>query len=778
MGIFDRKKIPTIKSAAMRFKDVVFFAVPFVVFYWIAPFISENALGLDYFRYPMNNQLELMFSIYKGSFPLYIPGYWGGMSSSALTLGQIFHPLPYVASVMPGYWTGYSLEWNTALRFLSMGFVQLMLFRILRRMGADGLPAFILSFIAIYNLKTLFVFRYGASLENYTAFIILIALLVRQYMKETKYAGPLMIAGATYLTICGGHPKVMYYALISVFLFVVMVPAFLRDCGVGTVDPGKKRRYYFAVFGGMSAGMLLSAAYAVPFYFSFLADNIDRVQEEIRYVFDPGTWPLLVEGLNAFFDPLKSSYKSSFGGSAVMAMAAVMPVLSIFKVKISRSAWILWSAMMFFLVFSIDPLTPIPYYMRKYLPLASGLRHSWWIGVVIPPLASMLLTWVFLYGDITVKARGKERRIPLYSVLAACAAVTMMVFWVATCKVPIHNVGEWDTGLIYTAPVAVRYVSNMAGLLSLAAVFLSGIVPGRKKLFLAAAVVLVLLQSISVLRYGTLFHPEKYSRTMMSMEREKKMKLSYAAEVGYGMASRAVSIHRDKGFFFESRLAELCPAYVPASSNEEDYTLMGQGAKKEGVAIVEGYVGDEVAKNGYDKDFLGYLNLVYSSFNRVEYDAVASANCFFITNYPYSPRWQASLDGKKAGIYRANGMEQAVFMPAGRHTIEMRYHSPASFWGMVISCATLFGLLVYPLSAVRDIRSRWISILAAGLFCSAIFLVWYNSLYTGRNLGTQYIWQSRDSLPGNVIDLGWEYGRKDSKEWLSDQAETNLKKAF
>ena len=88
-------------------------AVPFGMFAWLLPFVSNLGLGNDYPIFRPGQQLELMWSVWKGTFPLYMPGFADGHSTAAMTLGQLYHPLSWISSLMPGYGNGLALEWNT-----------------------------------------------------------------------------------------------------------------------------------------------------------------------------------------------------------------------------------------------------------------------------------------------------------------------------------------------------------------------------------------------------------------------------------------------------------------------------------------------------------------------------------------------------------------------------------------------------------------------------------------------------------------------------------------
>ncbi|HDZ62709.1 MAG TPA: hypothetical protein ENH40_06155, partial [Nitrospirae bacterium] len=124
---------------------LLIFTLPFLVLYWFVPFLSNLSIGNDYQSYGIRNQMELLFSIKTGSFPLYSPGYALGQSSIALTWSQIFHPIAYLASIMPGYWSGKALHWHTFFKMLSLGITQLVLFIFLRRLKLNMVFSFLLS---------------------------------------------------------------------------------------------------------------------------------------------------------------------------------------------------------------------------------------------------------------------------------------------------------------------------------------------------------------------------------------------------------------------------------------------------------------------------------------------------------------------------------------------------------------------------------------------------------------------------------------------------------
>lgn len=72
-----------------------------------------------------------------------------------------------------------------------------------------------------------------------------------------------------------------------------------------------------------------------------------------------------------------------------------------------------------------------------------------------------------------------------------------------------------------------------------------------------------------------------------------------------------------------------------------------------------------------------------------------------VLSEPYDPGWRAYIDGERVDLLTANYLFQAVAVPAGRHTIELRYEPRELRIGLAISGLTAlivlpaFGLAIY-----------------------------------------------------------------------------------
>lgn len=71
--------------------------------------------------------------------------------------------------------------------------------------------------------------------------------------------------------------------------------------------------------------------------------------------------------------------------------------------------------------------------------------------------------------------------------------------------------------------------------------------------------------------------------------------------------------------------------------------------------------------------------------NFLEYDVQTEKDAIMVFGEMYYPDWKAYIDGKEVKIYKANNSFRAIEVPAGNHTIEMKYQSDEFRIGGIIS---------------------------------------------------------------------------------------------
>jgi hypothetical protein len=98
--------------------------------------------------------------------------------------------------------------------------------------------------------------------------------------------------------------------------------------------------------------------------------------------------------------------------------------------------------------------------------------------------------------------------------------------------------------------------------------------------------------------------------------------------------------------------------------------------------------------------------LFYTAYAPESYAVVthSAAPAYLVLSEVWYPGWRAWVDGVEAPIYRANFAFRAVTVPAGEHTVVMRFDPPAWRLGLALTALTLLALGVWALLAWRRKR--------------------------------------------------------------------------
>ncbi|KAB8145247.1 YfhO family protein [Chloroflexia bacterium SDU3-3] len=91
--------------------------------------------------------------------------------------------------------------------------------------------------------------------------------------------------------------------------------------------------------------------------------------------------------------------------------------------------------------------------------------------------------------------------------------------------------------------------------------------------------------------------------------------------------------------------------------------------------------------------------------NQVRILATASSAALLVLADSYADGWDVTVDGQPAALYRTNYTLRGVWLPAGEHTVEMRYQPRSFTLGLAISGGTLLVVLAVALWAAR-VRRR------------------------------------------------------------------------
>jgi hypothetical protein len=105
-------------------------------------------------------------------------------------------------------------------------------------------------------------------------------------------------------------------------------------------------------------------------------------------------------------------------------------------------------------------------------------------------------------------------------------------------------------------------------------------------------------------------------------------------------------------------------------------------------------------------------------------------------------------------------MEQGVWLLPGKHMMEFRYRSPSTIIGAVLGCLALIVVVWSLCRGAERSRVRWLAMTATIVLCSLLIAVWYYSLYRGSDIGTYYVWTSRQIQPNLSSYYNLAYGKK------------------
>ena len=763
----------------------LFASCPFVVLYWMVPFATHWTIGNDY-PWAHLQQIETQFALRSGTFPLYFPGVDIGVPGGGLTLGQLFHPVAYLAVLLPGYWDGHALSWATLVRFFTLALSQLFVYRVWRALWFPPGQAFLLSFLAVYNFRMLDSFRYNASLEAYTGLLFLFSSLVFYLLKPGRAVLPLAIVGSTYWILCCGVPQWSYFALGANILILAFLPFFLPllRSDLRQYRPMFLRRAVSAL-AYIATGVALSAIYVVPFYFDFVLDN--PMRHHASYSWTTGFSDTVWGGISAWFDSYQSDVHGAFGGTSLFLVGLLAALFMAREWHVPRAIRLVgWISLLVFII-SLGAATPAHRLAYHLIPFFSDFRVPGRINLLLPLFMVMAIAWFFRACDGNPES---ERNKAVWLL-----ALTLYTIYCIALLYLQPSRPTFAPLQINVIPTSAQNIALLGGAITLMA-FTTALTSNRAavaKISLVLGVMLVVAHTTLLLRYGTWIQdtqsptyqkwaraksepitvpykpsptfeewaraksesitaPYKPSPTFEEYARAKSESITVPYKPGSGMMSSAVKDYRDRipKEDRETRLAWISHWVEPVGSASDAFDRINHGFDtRHSVALEdESGDGDQPFSKLADKDA---VSLSYNSYNRFILDATTRSPGVLVFAQPFSKQWFATIDNSPAPIARANGLFQAVKIPAGSHRVELRYFSTAAAVGTFITLLTLalFGAhLIFQTQRSTIWRVTSTGLLILG--CCMLGVFWHHSLYHGANLGTVYHWRSEEASAERV----------------------------
>lgn len=722
--------------------------LPFFFFDWALPFVGHTTLGNDYQLFSIRQQLEIQFALAKGSFPLFIPGFAGGQSVQALTLGQAYHPIALLAAHMPGYWSGHAEACNTLLRLFSLGFAHLALTIFLRRLGLGRVAAFLLALVTTYNLRMLDLFRYGAALESWTGHLFLCASIGMYLLDRRSLGARAGIVASAYWLLTSGHPQMAYYGVLASLVFTLLVP-FVSMAIVPTRAAGMADvlRFWARSAGLVGLGAGLSATYVVPFATEFLSSNARSVAGR-DFAWALG-WQDTVWGtLNNLVLPLRADVHGAFGGSSLPLLAFLVPVLFLFRRRVPVAIGVAWLLALGVVLAMQGERTPLYGLVWRYLPLVSSVRSPGRLAMALPMLVLCVLAWVLAPSTPGDGADREARRAALLGPVALLAALAYALVYFHAAP-PLSDYSPLGFNHV---PRWAEAVACGLGVVALAAWAAQGWLAGWRRPLLVLLCLCAGLQTKIALEHGTWKDSVMPTPTFAELEQLKAKDLGYRFASGEGMLTAAYWRQASE-FHVEPRLARIYGRWRGAHDVEDAFRILAHGISPDEVVIEDA---NGPAVGGDETPTHAQVKLRHGTFNRLVFDVELARAGLLSIAYPHTGRWGAALDGVSVEVHRANGGHLGVFVPAGRHQVELRYRSVGQTVGWVVSALLLVlavGVLVWPYGPRRALGGAVLAAAAAG----GLLALQMGSLYTGQSLDSSYAWSEAVS-PAGPPDLA--YGRR------------------
>ena len=719
-----------------------FLALPFAVFAHVAPFVSGRTLGSDYMLYSVPQQLLLQFSLANGSFPLYLPGFAGGLPAVAATQGQLFHPLPHLAALLPGYWDGHAFDLFTVLNLLSLGFAQWACWRLLRELAVDAVLAFVVSFVTVFNLRMLALFDYGASLQSWTATILLCVALARVVLHGPDVVRCACVSLATYLLLCSGHPQMAYLgfggAILTLGCMTLLLPV------LAPAGPRRPRGPALAACAAsLVAGILLSSAYLLPFVVDFLPGAAQRTGQDFSWVYTPFGTHSATSLLHSVFRPFSSDVQGSFAGPALLAVPLLLPVLVAVR-RPPLAVLATWTAALLVLALALAETLPLYFLAWKLVPMFAAFRAPGRVTMMAPFLLLLVLAWLCRAARVPLCLGGRTFDVaPLALVALAAAAVYAAYALVSTPQLDALELAP-PARIAEIPPIVVRGVW-LLGIASLVALAAYAQRPGRAAA--ALLVVLVLAQTTLVLRFGTWLTDARPSTTWSELVRRHRLRVGFSrGDPGAGMTP-AILLERRKALGSVNQptpLARLFRDVRPVGSRDEAFAILR--AREPNVATLEGISMPVVPPGAAGTQADGYVRLLHASFNRFVLGVRTPEPALLAFGQPYARNWRAVVDGAERPVGVANGAFVGVAVPAGETVVELRYDSRAARAGMWLAIVTAWAIALAVVARVGRRGSgrgaRVIAAVAVTVLLAGGLLAWGRSLYAGRHLGTSFEWRT------------------------------------
>jgi succinate dehydrogenase hydrophobic anchor subunit len=723
---------------------------PLVLFGWML--LGPETLGRDYTVFPPQGALTFRSYTAAGLEPLFYPHQTGGIPVGGLFFAQYFHFPAWLTSQLPGYWDGEALPWFTLRHLLLLVVAQGLHYAAWRRgIGLSSPAAYVISFLAVYNLRTLDNLRYGTAFEATVYAHAVVLLSVLHVLAPSRLLLALVVVAGQLLVTCG-YPVVVPFAGLAALL---LVPALLAaGCGAGLLV----RRGGEACLAA-ALGALLAAPHALALW-EWMAVNDRRVAgADLAW----GTaWAMEPRGvLENLVYPWAAEVHSAFAGPSLLVVAGLVLFLVLARTR-GRRAWLIVLALP--LLYALGTATPVFPFFFERVPGFGFLRVPGRVLSVLPLLA--FASALSMRGASPVALEERLR-----SALRPAAAGVLGLTLLGLALVALRPGSPWGGAATheYCAASLSEFWSPVHRALWLAAGALAAgmVLFARRPRATAALVGLATVaQTGMLMRHGTWTEERPRTATLAEFAAADHLPLygsaplqasnfllegsDGTATIAYGRflntARRRANCYlpilpglRDRGVVLPFYLS---PSVACVRNTSEALGVLRAGASCRDTGALRTLVTDAACADEpplalASGSALAALNegnrLIALTPNLAAIDVKASTETVLVTPFPnVTANWRLFLDGSPVPLVEVNGGFVGARVPPGRHQVEVRYFSAlvqagyrAAFAGALAVVLVGGGRILVRRAASKWVRSAALLLLvAAGVLALVAYRVW------------------------------------------------------
>jgi hypothetical protein len=681
---------------------------PLVFLGWMV--LGPFTLGNDYLNYPVQGAQSLRFLTGEGLEPMWYPHATGGIPIGGLFFAQYFHLPAWLTSHASGFWTGDALRWIGLRHLLLLAVAQALFYAAFRR-GARLGPgqSYLLSFACVYQLRTLDALRYGIGLDG-TVYSQGVVLLSGLHVLGPSPVWLALVAVSTQLLFTCGYPVIIPFAALAA---VVGLPVLVRAVGPTAV---------------LGRGLQTAAAALVGFLLAapnwlalteWLSVNETRVA---RPTLDwAGTWAMRPPALldNLLF-PWRAEVHSAFGGSTLVLLVVLTTVLAL--VRRGRTAWPLLLAVAFPFVYALGEATPLFPFFFAHVPGFSVLRAPGRSLAMLPLLLVAVALWLQtsrLEREGEPFLEWEVRSAALATLVLTLGGLAWLALGGSGSALPEYCAATLTD---YWTPARQALWLGLGVVVTAAALRARARAPAFAVLILATAA-----QTGMMLRHGTwtrerpstptredfrrVSHLPLYGEAPLHAANEPREQSEGTATAAYsrfvrtakGRANCFLPVLRNRGdrgvllpFYLSDRIECVASREVALSRLRSGPGCLVEPATPAVllVAPCPKVPAGESRVAGADLAALNERNRIRSlTPNVFSLDVDTPREAILVTPLPEATaNWTGWIDGEPAPLLNVYGAFLGLRVPAGPHTLSVRYFSTRLVLGYRIAFATALSL--------------------------------------------------------------------------------------